>query len=276
MHSVAARNKVDACEAAAFGQEAAEGGVGVAQWCEEFFGGLYYRVLKNQRAEADSVAQARTIRKLLRVRKGARVLDVPCGMGRITVPLARMGLRMTGVDFEGRFIREARRRAAGEGLDVRFVKGDMHEIAFDGEFHAAFNWFTSFGYGSDDDDRIFLEKVFRALKPGGRFLLEHMNKSWLLSHFKESSDETVGGVRVENSRKWDGRSGRVVATWVLTRGAKTERHRLSIRIFNGAEMRKLLRSVGFRDIELLGGPSPGRFTRHSRRMIAVARRPRGR
>jgi len=41
---------------------------------------------------------------------------------------------------------------------------------------------------------------------------------------------------------------------------------------NGAKMRALLRSAGFRDIELFGSPPPGRLTRHSQRLIAIGKR----
>ena len=247
----------------------------MAEWADRFFKGLYAQVLAHQFNEKRSVEQARTVKRLLRARKGQKVLDVPCGQGRLTIPLARMGLQMTGVDLTPGFIRKARRLARKERADVRFLVRDMRRIDFDGEFDAAFNWFTSIGYSSYAADLEFCRRVYRALKPGGRFLVETMNKSWLLSHFRtEKRDQTIGGVRIIEWGQWDARTGRIHSTWTFQKGRRRERHRLSIRQFNGADMRRLLREAGFREVMLYGHPPVGRFTRHSRRLIAVARRPR--
>jgi O-methyltransferase involved in polyketide biosynthesis len=148
----------------------------------------------------------------------------------------------------------------------------MRQIDFDGEFDAAFNWFGSFGYFTDAQNLAFCRRVLAALKPGGRFLVEGLNKSWLLSHFRAGADETIGGVRITHRNRWDARRGRMVSNWTFRRGPQTERRRVSMRLFNGAEIRALLRSAGFREVRLLGYPPLGRFTRHCRRVIAVARK----
>jgi cyclopropane fatty-acyl-phospholipid synthase-like methyltransferase len=243
------------------------------EWFEEFFDGLYARVLANQFDAAKTAEHVRMVKRALRLRRGRRVLDVPCGMGRLALPLARQGLRVTGVDRTAAFLRPARRAARAEGLDVRFVRCDMREIDFDGEFDTAFNWFGSFGYFSDAGNLLFVKRVFRALKPGGRFLVEGINKSYLTSHFRSHGEQTIGGVRIVHVPRWDARTSRVRATWAFERGGLSERRRIAMRIFNGAEMRRLLGAAGFREIELFGYPPFGRFTRHSRRIIAVARRP---
>jgi SAM-dependent methyltransferase len=149
----------------------------------------------------------------------------------------------------------------------------MRDLPFEDEFDAAFNWFGSFGYFSDAEMLAFSQKLLHALRPGGRFLVESMNKSWVLSHFVPESDVTIGGVRVQQQRRFDRRTGRAVATFVLLKGDRTEKRRVSQRLYNGTEMRALLRSAGFGEIKLFGYPPLGSFTRHSRRLIAVARRP---
>jgi len=141
-------------------------------WYERFFDGLYGRVLSSQFERAKSLEQARVIKRLLRVRRGQKVLDVPCGQGRITLPLARAGLAMTGVDLTRAYLTKAARLARRARLRVRFLQADMRAIAFENEFDAAFNWFGSFGYFSDADNRAFCRRVMAALKPGGRFLVE--------------------------------------------------------------------------------------------------------
>jgi SAM-dependent methyltransferase len=234
---------------------------------------LYTKVLGKQFEDTKTLKQARLVKRLLKARKGQRVLDIPCGQGRLTIPVARMGLAMTGVDLTAPFVRRARRQARKEGLGIRFLQGDMRDIAFEGEFDAAFNYFTSIGYFSDEDNLAFCKKVFRALKPGGRFLVETMYGSWLSGHFREKSESMIGGVRIVRRNGLDRRTRRVHSTWTFRRGKVTERRRISIRLYTGPEMRAMLRAAGFRGIVLYGYPPLGRLTRHSKRLIAVARRP---
>jgi len=241
-------------------------------WFEEFFEGLYGRVLADQFRREDSLRQARLVKRLLRARKGTRVLDVPCGQGRLTVPLARMGLEMTGLDLTGKYLRRARRAARREGLEVRFLRGDMREIDFEEEFSAVFNWFGSFGYFSDADNLRFCRRVLRALKPGGRFLVEGTNKPFILANFKTDMTSTVGGVRLRQRPSFDAARSRIRCTWHLRRGERTERHRISMRIFSGAEIRALLREAGFSEVKLYGSPPVRGLKRGSRRLIAVARK----
>jgi ubiquinone/menaquinone biosynthesis C-methylase UbiE len=245
------------------------------EWFETFFGGLYSRVLAAQFDTARTLAQARLVRRVLGLRKGQKVLDCPCGQGRLTIPLAGMGLRVAGLDLTGSFLRSARQAASKARLSIPFIQGDMRYMDFDAEFDVVVNWYTSIGYSSDADDLAFCRRAFRALKPGGKVLVETMNKSWMLAHFRPRSDRKIAGVRLSNRVRYDAAANRIRDNYSLSRGSMAERHRVSIRLYSGAEMRELLNKAGFRDIRLLGHDWKRleRFTRHSRRLIAVAKRP---
>jgi len=245
----------------------------MAEWFESFFDGLYAQALSSQFDECATLKSVKIVKQLLKLRKDQHVLDIACGMGRLTIPMARMGFIMTGVDLTASYIRQARRLARKEGFDVRFVQKDMREIAFDSEFDAAMSWFTSFGYFSEADNLGFCRRVLQALKPGGSFLVETQNKSWLLANFRAHSEKTIDGIQIVIRNRWDERSGRGISNWTFRKGRVTERCRSSIKLFNGAEIRSLLRAAGFRDIRLFSNPPVGRFTRHSQRLIAVGKRP---
>lgn len=243
------------------------------EWYETFFDGLYAQVLAGQCDESRTLQEARTIKKVLGFRKGKRVLDCPCGMGRITFQLAKLGLNVTGADLTASYIRKARSRAKKKYPDIRFLRCDMRELPFDAEFDAVVNWFTSFGYFNDAGNLDTAKAAFAALKPGGKFLIEMMNKSWLLPRFTPRGEEEASGVRVVRRARWDADGSRIFNTWKMSRGKKVETHRFSHCLYNAAEMRAILRKAGFRDVQFSGRPPLGRFTRHSRRMIAVATRP---
>jgi len=242
-------------------------------WYETFFDGLYGTVLAGDEHEGRAQAEAGMIKKLLKLRKGQRVLDCPCGVGRITLPLARLGLKMTGVDLTAPYIAKARRRAKREGLEIPFVRHDMREIDVDGEFHAVVNWFASFGYFDDAGNLAAAQAFYRALRPGGKLLIELINKSSVLARYTPSDTHTIGGVEITDRRKWNARTGRMESIWTFRKGKQVEEHRLSLHLYDGADLRAVLRKAGFREIHLYGYPPLGRLSRHRRRLMAVATRP---
>jgi len=249
----------------------------MSEWPERYFSDLYGRQLSAQFTQEQSEKQARVVARALRLRKGMRVLDIPCGLGRLTLPLARRGLAMTGVDLTDSYVRKARRLAQQEKLDVRFLVQDMRRIEFHEQFDAAFNWFTSFGYYSDEENLLCLKRLYEALKPGGRLLIETANVSWLLAHFRADSEQTIGCMRILHSRRYDARRGCISQTRTIFYRGRRTRCSECIRFYTGTQMRRLLRGAGFADIRLYGhnrldeSPSP-HFTRHSRRQMAVAER----
>ena len=245
----------------------------MSEWFEEFFDGLYGKVMPTVFDDAQSQEQAMAVKRLLKLRKGDRVLDIPCGMGRLAIPLAKKGCNVSGIDLMRPYISRAKKGALKEGVNIEFTTGDMRQIDFDNEFDFAVNWFGSFGYFSDEENLDFCKRILKALKPGGRFLVETMNKSWLLFHFRTHGVQTIGGVEIEKEHRWNKRTSRVEATWTFRKDGVIESRKMNVKVFNGTEIRSLFRSAGFQDIKLFPSPPTGRFTRHSIRMIAIAKKP---
>ncbi len=248
----------------------------MAEWFEMFFDGLQGRILACQARGQNGLDAARNVKRWLKLRKGARVMDVPCGLGRLTFPMARMGLKMTGVDLSDSYLRHNKRKARSESLDVRFIVCDMRRIDFEDEFDAVFNWGGSFGYFSDADSLEFCKRAWRALKPGGRLMIEGRNLPRHVADFKPRIESTMGDVRVIQRNRWNARTRTVFSTWTLKSGRKTERRRLAIRIFGGSEIRAMLKAAGFADVRVFASTPPfGRVTNLSKRWIAIGAKPAG-
>lgn len=103
----------------------------------------------------------------------ARVLDLGCGNGRTTIPLASLGYNVVGVDLSPDAIAAARRR--GPNLDFRV--GDAAALEFpDGEFDAAlFSWNGLDCLPTLELRRRALREIRRVLRAGGRFLFSSHN-----------------------------------------------------------------------------------------------------
>src|SRR3984893_10207108 len=143
-----------------------------ADWFTTFFDRAYVAQLREEKSPAETRREIDFILRALRPAPGARILDVPCGYARHAVGLARRGFRVVGVDLSRAMLAEARRRFV-ERPRLTFVRGDMRRIAFRAEFDAVVNLYTSFGYFTPAQNRAVLRRLARALRPGGRILIDH-------------------------------------------------------------------------------------------------------
>ncbi|MFW6162463.1 MAG: SAM-dependent methyltransferase [Planctomycetota bacterium] len=246
----------------------------MAEWFESFFDDLAVEYFGHAVSAERVERSARTIQALLGLEGGDSVLDVPCGIGRLAVPLAGLGLRVTGVDFSRVYLDAGRAQAAAAGLSVRFIERDMRKIDFVEAFDGALNWGGSFGYFSDADNLRYCHKIGQALRPGGRFLLDTIHEPWLAENCRPHTDVVLRGIRIRQMSRYDRASGRYRALWTYTKGRERRRHHLSMRVYTEGDLRKLLRQAGFAEVECLGGPPPvGPLGPTSRRMLTIATRP---
>ena len=106
---------------------------------------------------------ATPVMQLLAPQSGESILDLGCGDGVLTRQLADLGCRVIGVDASENLIAAAQNR----NVDARVMDGQ--QLAFDTEFDAVFSnaalhWML--------DSNAVLAGVWRALRPGGRFVAE--------------------------------------------------------------------------------------------------------
>lgn len=134
-----------------------------------------------------------------------RLLDIPCGIGRHSGPLAKLGYRVVGADRSEAALATARRLHPG----VEFRRVDLFDLrAVDATFDAVLCLWQSFGYGSSAQNRRILNDMRRVLRPGGRILLDIYNAE-AAARLPETETDRRGGRTVHTRRSWIGRRLRV-------------------------------------------------------------------
>jgi SAM-dependent methyltransferase len=121
----------------------------------------------------------------------ARVLDVGCGYGRITLPLAQKGYRIEGLDHSPELLAAARERARAEALEVTFTLGPMTGLGYeDSSFAAVICLWSTFNELLEEHEQLAaLREMWRVLKPGGLALIEGR------PYTEASEQEIATGVR---------------------------------------------------------------------------------
>ena len=120
----------------------------------------------NYAAVAERISEAgETVVARAAIEPGMDVLDVACGTGNATIPAAKAGARVTGLDFAPALLAIARERAADAMVEIDFVEGDAQELPFE---DASFDRVVSvFGHMFAPDQERTAAEMKRVLQPGG-------------------------------------------------------------------------------------------------------------
>ena len=245
-------------------------------WWKQLFAGDYQAFFQKPpeeiHREVDFIADA------LQLRNGMNILDVGCGPGRHALELAARKYRVTGIDISRKLIHAARRKAEDSQISgATFIRADMRHMTFTRAFDAAISVFTSFGYFSEADNERVIRNVASALRPGGRFLLDIINKDWLIANFQKSRTSTSENVTMtEIVDHFDPDSGIFSSTWIFERdGQETGRFTPTLKIYSQEEITILLEKCGFQIEKLMGDYTGSDFTPQSPRAVIVARKTHG-
>jgi SAM-dependent methyltransferase len=248
----------------------------VTHWYEESFG-RDYLALYPHRDVAEARADVAAIVDLIAPPKDEPLLDLCCGAGRHLQALHEAGfIDLTGIDLSQPLLDVARRQldAAG-GTGIRLLQSDMRHIAFRGHFETILSLFTSFGYFSEaGEDEAVLRAAHGALRPGGTFLMDTLNRPWTVAHLTPRSKETIDRTRILISREISPDGLRVEKEIRVESDDEPPRiYRESVRMYSVDEMSTLLERSGFVDVRFHGALDGRPYDSTHPRMVTVARRP---
>lgn len=256
------------------------------EWWQTHFDTQYLKTYIDIANPAKTRQQVEFVIRKLKLNKKTKILDLPCGYGRHSIPLAKRGYNVTGLDYSKKFIAKAKRKQKELELkNVTFVQGDMRNLRYKNKFDVIINMFTSFGYFDDEKDNLkVLKNMHKALKPKGKLLMDLFNESNGISKMiQDGKFDKKKNIWVQ-SRKVKQSNGLTVTTiyyvdlinmrWNMARSwkekGKTKGYKTSMRIYPLPEISYLLEEAGFKVQKVWGDFNGEPLSVKSRRMIILA------
>jgi SAM-dependent methyltransferase len=245
-------------------------------WYVDFFGDDYLNIYSHIFTAERAAQEVSFAQKILDLAPGARVLDLCSGQGRHSIPLAQQGYRVTALDLSPAYLRLAERAAKTHRVTVDTIAADMRKIPFARCFDAVINMYSSFGYlESESDDLQVLESVVTALRPGGRFFIDMLNREWAVANYIQNDWHTgPDGTLYIERRELDLASSRmhVQFTIVDPRGGRRNSIGHNNRLYTLTEISRMLSLMGLQEIGVYGGFNGEAYAIDTRRMIISAER----
>lgn len=242
------------------------------EWHREFFTGLWLDVQRDSFDGDQTRELVDAAQEALQLLPPARILDVPCGEGRVAIELATRGFAVTGIERSDDLLAMAKARADERGVEVQWRAGDMWALGELAPFDAAVCLWSSIGYGTEAQDADFFASLARLTTREGAVLIETHVLETLLPLWESTQWRWAGDIGVGETREFDHETGRLRSEFVLAGADRRETRSSSLRIYSYRELAQLLRNAGFDDLEAFGSPDLEPFELGSSRLILLARK----
>jgi len=233
----------------------------VNEWWKTFFDADYLCLWGETFTGEQNAQQAVGIWDLLQLRPGSRLLDAPCGYGRLSAEFARRGAVVLGVDQAKVLLADAERDNV-YGYRLRYVQHDLREPLLETGFDAACNVFSSIGYGTEEDDLAIFTTLRNSVRPGGLVFIETNHRDAtvaFLTRGLKPANRLADGTLIIEEPLFDPVEGRINTFWYWSGPTGSGKKSASLRLYTVTELIRLLEGAGLRYVSAHKGCSVESF-----------------
>ncbi|MEO8052021.1 MAG: methyltransferase domain-containing protein [Acidobacteriota bacterium] len=222
----------------------------VNEWWKTFFDREYLKIWRPMFTEDVNAKQAADLWSMLDLEPGCRLLDAPCGWGRLSRRLALLGADVLGVDQSEVLLATAEsERGELRPERLRYVKHDLRLPLRETGFDVACNIFTSFGYGTEDEDAAIFRTLRDAIRPGGRVVVETNHRDLMcafVARGSKASKRMPDGTLFVDEPEFDAISGVVRLNWYWSGPSGSGEKHAEWRCYTPTQIVGLLERAGLR------------------------------
>ena len=167
----------------------------------DWFDSDYYHVLYKHRDYNEARNFINNIVEYLDLKKGSKILDLACGIGRHSIYLDKIGFKVVGTDKSPNNIKKAK---ASKNQSLSFLQMEMIDDT-NHKYDVIFNLFTSFGYVNHDYNLKTIKNIERQLKDDGTVIVDFMNTLFVKKNLVIEETKVIDDLSFKIKRKSDGK-----------------------------------------------------------------------
>jgi cyclopropane fatty-acyl-phospholipid synthase-like methyltransferase len=167
----------------------------------DWFDSDYYHVLYKHRDYNEARNFIDNIVEYLDLKKGSKILDLACGIGRHSIYLDKIGFKVVGTDKSPNNIKKAK---ASHNQSLSFIQMEMIDDT-NHKYDGIFNLFTSFGYVNHDYNLKTIKNIERQLKDDGTVIVDFMNTLFVKKNLVIEETKVIDDLSFKIKRKSDGK-----------------------------------------------------------------------
>jgi cyclopropane fatty-acyl-phospholipid synthase-like methyltransferase len=167
----------------------------------DWFDSDYYHILYKHRDYSEARNFIDNIVEYLDLKKGSKILDLACGIGRHSIYLNEIGFKVVGTDKSPNNIKKAK---ASHNQSLSFIQMEMIDDT-NHKYDGIFNLFTSFGYVNHDYNLKTIKNIERQLKDDGIVIVDFMNTLFVKNNLVIEETKVIDDLSFKIRRKSDGK-----------------------------------------------------------------------
>ena len=246
-------------------------------WCFRFFNSPdYLDIYRDMTGPERTQRELEFCERVLHWKPGESILDAPCGAGRHSLELAKCGHTVVGLDVSSFLLGQARTSLNFISLHAPaplFVRGLLQSMPFrSASFHFGICLFSSFGYGESEEDNVTVLREFaRVLHPGGKVVIDVMNRHFIVPRLNRIHESIQSGLRVREERSII-ENGRRLRNRILVKDqmGNQRTYLYCPWLFNGWELSWLAARAGLVVESVYGDFGGSKYETESERAMLVA------
>ncbi len=210
------------------------------------------------------------------------VLELGCGTGRITIPIAREGHDIIGLDISDKLLEKAKEKAEEEDISIEWVQGDMRNFSLDKRFNLIFIPFNSIHHilTLEDMEKV-LNNVKKHLRPNGRFIVEFFNPDLSILNREPTEEHDVieyqdpeerGEIKITESTDYERAKQLMHLSWFYESDGRKKEREWTIRVWFPKEVNAILKYNDFKIEQKYGDFDESPMTNNSSQQILVCKK----
>lgn len=199
-----------------------------------------------------------TVKQILRFLEGqyeASILDLGCGYGRLTVPLAKKGLNIDGVDSATHLLNIAKQEASEAEITSNFYEQDIRYLELDKRYDLIISMGHSIGfYDTDEEDQLIFQRAAGHLTEDGYFILEIHNRDAFIRKYRpeEKVELPMGDIFMQLERTYNMLQGKGGYRFSWEEHGEAFAADLDFRVYAITEVVAMLKQAGLEVFKITG------------------------